>query len=175
MATWHNADGLYIKSGTDEGVSSHAAGEYKTYGPERMVEVEISLADLTQTETILNDVVMLPAGAFITRVDTIAEVAGATGTAIDVGLIRADRSTELDYNGLLAADPIANFNAVGETNSFRLSTTVPTGLTGTGALIGTALAYDGFISASMTDATSFTAGRLLVQVYFIPNALTVNG
>lgn len=174
MSTWTNDDGLHIKFGTSEGVSTHSAGEYNTLGPNRMVEVEIDLTELTQTEAILNDVVVLPAGAFIERVETIAEVAGATGTAIDVGLIRLDRSTELDYNGLLAASPIANFNADGEYACFKVGATEPTGLTGTGALIGTTLSNAGYISASMTDATAFTAGRVKVRVWFVPKATSVN-
>lgn len=171
MGTWKNSDGLYIKFGTDQGVSAHDAGEYTTYGPERTVEVVCDLTLLTATETILNDVVVIPAGSFITKVETIAIVGAATGTAIDVGLIKSsDRSTEINYDGLLAASPTANMNSAGERAVFKIGATEPTGLTGTGALIGTATAYAGMISASRTDATAFTAGTIRILVSFIPNA-----
>jgi hypothetical protein len=172
MGTWTNKDGLYIKYGTDQGVSAHDAGEYTTFGPERVVEVICDLSLLTATETILNDVVTIPSGSYITKIETIAIVGAATGTAIDVGLIKAsDRSTEIDYNGLLAAAPTANMNSAGERSVYKIGATEPTGLTGTGALVGTATAFAGMISASRTDATAFTAGTIRILVSFIPNAV----
>ncbi len=174
MGTWLNSDGLYIKYGTDLGVSGSAAGEYKTFGPARMIEVEVELSELTATETILNDVTWLPANCQIERVDVVTEVAAATGTAIDVGFIRRDRTTEEDYDGLLAAFPTAQMNAVGELISFYESHTVPTTMTGTGALVGQTLANDSFISASRTDATAFTAGRVKIRIHFVPAYLTNN-
>lgn len=174
MATWLNSDGLYIKSGTDSGVSSNPGGEYKTFGPSRMVEVEVDLADLTATETILNDTVIIPASAQVERVEVITEVAAATGTAIDVGLIKLDRSTEIDYDGLLAAFPTANMNAVGEHSAFFETHTQPASLTGTGAIVGQVTTFAGHISASRTDATAFTAGRVKIRVHFTPQALNTN-
>lgn len=168
MGTWTNSDGLHIKMGVDEGFSASTAGEYKTYGPTRMVEIEVDLTELTATETILNDVVMLPAGAQIESVEVIAEVAAATGTAIDVGLIRLDRSTELDYDGILAAFATATMNVVGE------RTTLINGTSTGGALIGTVLAYAGYISASRTDATAFTAGRVKIRISYAPKATSTN-
>lgn len=174
MGTWLNNDGLYIKYGTDLGTSGSAAGEYKTFGPTRMIEVEIELSELTATETILNDVTWLPANCQIENVEVITEVAAATGTAIDVGFIRRDRTTEEDYDGLLAAFPTAQMNAVGEHSRFFETHTVPASLTGTGALVGQTLVNDSFISASRTDATAFTAGRVKVRIHFVPAYLTTN-
>lgn len=174
MATWLNGDGLYIKSGTDSAVSNSSAGEYLTFGPTRMVEVEVELSELTATETILNDVTVIPSGAQIERVEVVTEVAAATGTAIDVGLIKLDRSTEIDYDGLLAAFPTANMNAVGEFSALFKTHTQPASLTGTGALIGSVTSFPGYISASRTDATAFTAGRVKIRVHFVPAATSTN-
>lgn len=173
MGTWHNADGLFLKFGTSETVRTKA-GAYCMYGPECMIEVEVNLADLTATETIIADTVMVPDDALISKVVVITEVAAATGTAIDVGFIRADRTTELDYNGLLAAFPTDHMDLVGETYTFTQGHTIPASATGTGALIGEVMTLAGYISASRTDSTAFTAGRIRIQVYYLPKALASN-
>lgn len=169
MGTWTNNDGLHIKYGTDEVTSAAPGGEMLVFGPERVVEVKIELADLTATETIMNDTVFIPDNAQIMWVETVAEVAAATGTAIDVGVIKFDRSTEGDYNGFLAAFETGDMDAVGETRRFYQTHTVPASITGTGALVGEIMTYPGYISASRTDATAFTAGQLLVRIAFRPS------
>lgn len=174
MGTWNNSDGLYIKYGTDEGVSSHTAGEYLTYNSgEQVVEIVIDATKLTTTETILSDVVIIPANAHITWVETVAVVALATGTAIDLGLIARNRSTEIDYDGLLAAFPTAEGAQIGETRRYYETHTVPASMTGTGALVGQELttAGGGYISASRTDATAFTAGKLKVRIAYVPKGI----
>lgn len=174
MGTWNNDDGLYIKYGTDEAVSTHPGGTFSdTYLGATVTEVVITLAELTQTETILNDVVWIPANAHILWVESVALVAAATGTAIDVGLIDQDRSTEVDYDGLLAAFPTAEMAQVGETRRFYETHTVPASMTGTGALVGQENTNAGYISASMTDATSFTAGKIRLRIAYIPKGLDV--
>lgn len=173
--SWMNSDGLYVKFGTGEGVSTHSAGEYLTHAGDgaQVVEVTINAASLTQTETILNDAVFIPANAHILWVETVAVVALATGTAIDVGLIARDRSTEIDYDGLLAAFPTAEGAQVGETRRYYETHTVPASMTGTGALIGQEVttAGGGYLSASMTDGTAFTAGKLKVRVAYVPKGI----
>jgi hypothetical protein len=178
MAGWMNSDGLYVKFGTEAGVSTHHAGEYGGYvAGEKCLEVVINLASLTQTETILNDVVLVPANALITRMEVQTLVAAVTGTAIDVGFIRQDRTTEIDYDGLLAAYITASMNVVGETQLFLGSndSSTPGALTTGGALLGTEMANAGYISASMTDATAFTAGKIKVRVFYLSKGVDVTG
>ena len=174
MGTWNNADGLHVKFGTSEGVSGHNAGELNMLGPVHILELEVELSELTQTETILNDVVMLPDNCQVVWVRTTTEVAAVTGTAIDVGTIAKDRTTEVDYNGLLAAFPTGNMNTVGETVRFTAVHTELASVTGTGAQIGTIITQPCYISASMTDATAFTAGRILIEVAYRAAALAAN-
>lgn len=173
--TWMNDDGLLIKYGPDSSESTHRAGEYLTYNGkgEQVIEVTIDLTELTQTETILNDAVKVPTNAHITSVEVLTVVAALTGTAIDVGLVKDDRSTEGDYNGFLAAFPTSQMNAIGETSRFFETHTEPASLTGTGALIGQEITYTGgsYISASMTDATSFTAGTVKVRIAYVPKGI----
>lgn len=159
---WDNNDGVRIKFGTEQATAS-LAGEYRTVAAMREVEFIIDLANLTETETVLDDNVMIPAGVRIAEIKIITTTAAATGTAIDLGLIRLDRTTELDYNGLLAAFPTASMNAAGETVIIVDNTTYD------GALVGTTLANVGYVTASRTDATAFTAGRIVVTVkYYRP-------
>ena len=171
MVTWMNSDGLYIKYGPNEGVSTMKAGEYETCDSGlQIIEVTLDLTKLTQTNTIVNDAVLFPKYGYVAWIETVAVVGAATGTAINVGLINRDRSTEIDYDGFLAAAPTANMNSAGETSRYQQAVTVPTTLTGVGALIGTEVttAGGGYICAARTDATAFTAGVIKVRIGYIP-------
>lgn len=166
MSNWLNDDGLYIKYGPNSFKSTHQGGEYLTLNGvgEQVVEVVLDLTELTATETIVNDLVEVPENAHITKVETMAVVAAATGTAIDVGFVAKDRSTEVDYDGVLAAFPTGFMNAVGETQ------TLTQGGTNAGALIGAEVTTAGgvLISASRTDGTAFTAGTIKIRVSYVP-------
>ena len=164
MGTQLHADGLYQKYGITKAVPA-IGGEYCTPGLLREVEVKIDLTTLTQAEVILLDVTLIPKMR-IHEIEVITLTAAVTGTAIDVGLIREDRTTELDYDGFLAAFVTASMNSAGENSIIRKDVTVPTGLAGTGALIGTTLTNPGYISASRTDATAFTAGLILLKIKY---------
>ena len=168
MGNWLNSDSLYLKFGTDK-ATANKAGENVTVGALREIEVKIDLTALTQSETVQSDQVFFPIGARIQEVETIAITGAVTGTAIDLGLIRTDRTTEIDYDGLLAAAPTANMNSAGERSLYQVAVTIPTGLTGTGALVGTTTSNVGYITCSRTDATAFTAGLIVVKIrYFVP-------
>lgn len=177
---WLNNDGLYIKHGTEKGHSLVDAGDYKTFQPsgESVLELEINLAELTTAEQILSDVIWLPQNSQILWVKSVAEVVGVTGTSIDLGLIRSDRSTEHDYDGLLAAFPLTNnYDAVGDTVVFTETQTIPTGVTGTGALIGTILPTTSlkyYLSASYAAGSAFTDGRLKISIGYVPAVLADN-
>lgn len=160
------ADNLYLKFGPDK-ATPNIGGEFKTYGQDHVVEFVVTLSALTETETPLSDVVMIPAGVRIQSVELETTTAGATGVAIDVGLMKnTDRSTEVDFDGLLAAAPLAVFDLAGERTVYTAATTVPASATGTGALIGTTTAYTSLVTASRTTATAFTAGVVRLRIRF---------
>lgn len=167
--TYFDNTGLLRKFGTEQTVPN-IAGEYtRKGGLLSEIEFKVTLASLTQAETILSDVQVIPSGARIVEVEVLVQTAAATGTAIDVGLTRTDRTTEIDFDGLLAAYVTANMNTAGERSIIRKDVTVPTGLAGTGALIGTTTSNVGYVSASMTDATAFTAGIVFITIrYYMP-------
>jgi len=169
MAYYDNA-GLYRKYGTEKTVANKA-GELRNPGDIREIILKIDLTTLDQTEAIQSDQIWVPKGARIVEVETFAQTGAATGTAIDLGLVQADRTTEIDFDGLLAAAPTANMNSSGERSFYRVAVTVPTGLTGTGALVGTTTGTTspGYITCSRTDATAFTAGVIIVTIrYYMP-------
>lgn len=152
--------GLYQKFGLEQTVTSNV-GEYRTNGKEREIEVTINLVTLTESETPVSDNVFFPAGVKITEVEIFVETAAATGTAIDVGLIRTDRTTEIDYDGILAAFVTATMT-VGNKVVLRK------GGTQAGAMVGSGVATTnvGHITASRTTATAFTTGLIKVTVRY---------
>lgn len=160
MGTWLNDDGLYRKFGTSAAEHNNG-GEYRLDGPEHCIEIDIDLTALTQTETVQSDTIFFPKNARITKVEVVTKVAAATGVAVDLGLIQTDRSTEIDFNGILAAFPTASMNVIGET------TVLYNGTTYAGALVGPTNSTSGYISASATTATAFTTGEILVRIYWI--------
>src|SRR5687768_4698654 len=108
-----NPDGLRLKYGTER-TTPNIAGEYRTYGRLHEVEVKLDLTALTETETIVSDVTVIPSGVIIQEIEINTKTAAATGVAVDIGLIKLDRTTEVDYDGLVAAFPTASMNAAGE-------------------------------------------------------------
>ncbi len=160
MPTYSDIGGLYQVSGIDSAATQNG-GEYRNNGKEREIEVTINLSTLTETETVLFDNVFMPAGMKITEVEVFVETAAATGVAIDVGFVRTDRTTEIDYDGLLAAFPLATMT-IGNKVVLRK------GGTNAGAMVGSgvATANVGYITASRTTATAFTAGQIKLTVRY---------
>lgn len=159
MPTVINADGLTLKYGTDRATTGKG-GEYVTVGATRELELKLTLTDLTESEVIQSEGGVLPAGARIQEIEVVTHTAAATGAAIDLGLIRLDRTTEVDYDGLLAAFPTASMNAAGEKVVIVDNTTYD------GAVVGTTLVNPAYITASRTTATAFTAGVVYVRIRY---------
>lgn len=157
-----NADGLYWRYGTNEG-TSQITGELKTYGARRMVEVTIDLDSLPSNGDvqIQSDGVTLPAGALIEELElTVTEETAGTNANLDIGLVDQDRSTEIDFNGLLTAgDDINGGTDLGAVHRYVLGTT------DAGALVGTKLTNTGLITANY-DTAAFTAGVVKCRIYF---------
>jgi len=169
MGTWLDPDGLFRKFGTDK-TTANKGGEYRNNEKYRTLEFLIDLPTLTETETPLSDTVFMPAGARIQDVVVTTQTVAATGVAIDLGLVRTDRTTEIDFNGLLAAFPTAQMSTAGERYTMQTEQTVPLTGVGTGALVGaTTGANPGYVTCSRTTATAFTTGVIHVQIhYYMP-------
>lgn len=156
---WNNPDGLRLKYGTEK-TTAMIGGEFRTNGQNREYHFKVDLTTLTETETVLVDTLIVPKDMHVREIEIFTQTAAATGTAIDMGLIRLDRTTEIDYNGLLAAFPTASMNAAGEKTIITDNTTYD------GALVGATIGatYPGFVTMSRTDSTAFTAGLIHVTL-----------
>ena len=162
MGLWRNSDGLYVKIGTTE-AEIVRGGELQSYGAKQSIEQVIDLTTLGSSSALLADSypgVVIPKDFFFTEVEVINEVAATSGgsATLNLGLVRiTDASTEIDNDGLLVAAPLADYNAAGETKLYQI------GVTGVGALIGTATSYAGYLVADY-DTAAFTAGRIKVII-----------
>jgi hypothetical protein len=160
---WLNADGLYVKTGYEKAAAGNPAGEYKTLGRLRDIEVRVSLATLGTARSILSDVTYFPKGARIEEVEVVVETA-ATGTnaVLNLGLVRTDRTTTYDDDGFVAALAVTSMDAAGEKVVLR------PGVTGAGAFIGTTLANVGLLVADY-DTAAFETGVIRVRIrYYAP-------
>lgn len=155
-----NADGLYLKYGTERTVANKA-GEYRFDGPLHCEEVKITLTAVGTNSTILSDVTAIPAGARIEEVEIVTETGATSGgsAVLNLGLIRTDRTTAYDADGLVAALAITAYDAAGEKTVIRV------GSTGAGAFLGTTLANTGLLVADW-DTAAFTAGVIVVRIYW---------
>lgn len=163
--TWLNADGLYIKYGTDEAIVQ-TAGEFDYEGPRRVIELVIpDLTKLTVTNggTILDDFTEVPKGARIESVEIITETAvTGVGAVFNLGFAHTDRVTLTDYQALVAAATTASLATVGA------KATIVGGSTFAGTLVGTTTTYPALLTADY-DTAAFTAGKLRIRVfYFFP-------
>lgn len=161
---WNDNDGLYRKYGVEK-TTPEAAGEYKTFGPLREIEVRIDLTGLnTSTQTILSDTVFFPKMRIEEVVIEVQTAATSGGSAtLDVGLISsADRSTEIDYDGFIAAEVLTAINTAGKRITYI------NGTSKAGALIGTTTSTVGHLVAKAGTAV-FTAGVVYVRIKYRPN------
>ncbi len=159
---WYNSDGLYVKFGTEEATVGKV-GMHKMAGPQHMVEVFVpDMTALATGATIWDYNTVIPKNARIEKIEVITQTAVTSGgsATLNVGLIRTDITTELDYDGFVAALAIASFNAVGETVS------ITAGATSAGALLGTTLSNNGYITIDY-DTAAFTAGAIRIRIYYV--------
>lgn len=163
---WVNNDGQLVLFGTDKTRPARVGAFSQLDGGRSCVEVTLSLTALptvaSGNEQILSDTVTIPNGALIEEIEIINTKAATSGgsAVLDLGLVDQDRSTEIDFDGLLADVALATFNTIGEKTVIRV------GSTGAGALVGTKITNTGLLTAS-ADTADFTAGVLKIRVYYI--------
>ena len=167
--TWLNADGLYLTSGVDEGVAQ-TVGEYDQPGPRHVIEVIIDLDSLPTLASgntqIQSDTITLPKGALIEKVDVIVtEVTAGTNANLNVGLVKLDRTTVYDADGILAAADAFNASALGLVTEYLVGTTE------VGSAVGTVLTESCYITAA-PETADWTAGVVKVRIYYSFNVAT---
>ena len=151
MTVYVNNDGLSWRFGPGQ-ADSKDSGHFRTNGSTQEVELEFDYTDLTASaNTILSHGQRLPKGARIESAEIFVTTAFAGGTTVDVGLIKSDFTTELDYNGFDAAVATA-------------ALTAGASITGDGALIGTVLSENGVFTVGA--AGTYTAGAAKVRIKY---------
>lgn len=160
--SWFDPDGLLRKFGTEKAVPNRA-GEYKTYGAERVVEVRLDLTTLTSSHVIQSDQEFIPINMRVEEVEVIVQVAATSGGAptLDVGLIQSsDRTTAISNTAFVAALALASIDQAGEKTVLRV------GSTSAGALIGalTSTTQPGHIAARV-NASTYTAGVVIIRIH----------
>jgi ketosteroid isomerase-like protein len=153
MGTWTNSDGLYIKFGEDEAKQA-LGGAVQEDGGVHKLEFVINASDFNAlTNTILSDTAFIPSNALIVSSNFTVETAFAGATAtVDFGLVRKNRTTEIDYDGLDAAIAVASLTAKASIN-------------GDGALIGTRLSQAALVTARNNTA-DLTAGKGVLTITY---------
>jgi len=164
---WTNQDGLFIRFGDKEGVPAKY-GEYKTFGPTRLVEAKIDFSDFAAfgTRAILSNEGEIPKGAHIEKIEVEVETAfvGATAT-LSLGLIGLDRVTltGLSDTALAAAITVA-------TLTLGSITTIQVGASFVGTLVGAGgnLPVPALLTA-LVGTANFSAGSAKVRIFYTQN------
>jgi hypothetical protein len=164
MAEWINSDGLRVRLGNTEAEVTRG-GELPSSGEYRTFEFQITATTLATGSAMITDTtgILIPSGFMPTEVHIITETAATSagnGATINLGLVRQDTTTTYDVDGFLAAWDPDDPTVAGETVIVR------EGSSGHGALLGTVLAYSGYLVADW-DTEAFTAGefRILIKGY----------
>lgn len=153
MGTWTNSDGLFIKFNADE-AKEPLGGQVVTAGSRQTLEFVVNASDFNAfANTIVADNVFIPSNAYIEAAEIYVETAfaGATGT-LDVGFIRKDRTTEIDYDGIDAAVAVAALAAKAL-------------ITCDGALIRSRLSNAGLVTVRNNTA-DFTVGKATIKIHY---------
>jgi len=162
MAWFDSTTGLNTKFGT-ELTTPQAGGEIMTQTDSREIEFSLTLTAAATGAAIPTgcDNIFFPTGVRIEQVEIIVDTAATSGgsAVLNIGLQRLDRSTELDYDGFVAAATLASMNAAGKKIVYNV------GSTSAGALIGTTLANPGYLTFDY-DTAAFTAGVIRVRVKY---------
>lgn len=166
---WTNSDGLFLQFGTDKAIAE-TAGEFLSYGDNRIVEVFIDLTKLTTTAAIQSNTEIFPAGLsnqmFIEQVQVVVETGATTSSSatLDVGLIQMDRATiPSNYTtAFINAETQSNLSTAGKKITYVQNTTNAGGLIGSSPSSTTGPYY---ITAT-TGTGTFTAGKVRVRIFY---------
>jgi hypothetical protein len=160
---WDNSDGLRVRNPLAARTVTRGGEVYD--GAKHKTWVTIALASLptvaSGNKQIVAENVLIPSGAFIEEVQVIVlkEPTDAAGAAnLDVGLVDQDRSTEIDFNGFLAAADAFNAGTdLGKKTVYNVGTTE------VGALVGTKITNTGILTAN-AETADWTGGVVRVEV-----------
>ena len=146
---YKNNDGLVWRFGAEEADLTNIAG-YRTDGDLRYVEVVIKGSNVPAASAVINDALVLPKGAQITKAEWSKSNVTVVGGNLSIGLIDADKAAgNAAPTAILNANTPANLNADG---------------TGAGAAIGTVLAKAKKVT--WLASAPITAGENTVRIFY---------
>lgn len=166
---------LFLQFGTDKAFPEQF-GEYMSFGANRLIEGVLDLtgsaypagmSTSSTVPTIISNTAFFPAlptgELFIEKLEVLAEVASASGTSWNLGLIQMDRATiPSGYNQAFIAAEVAATNATaGALTTYQQSTSKA------GSLIGSqaASATGPYLLTAYTTGT-FTTGQLRIRIFY---------
>lgn len=161
MANTSDLNNLHRKYGNTASVS-HIGGEYRTTNGLHVMEFALDLTTVGTSATIIDDVSIFPKNMRIQEVEVVCHTAAdsTSDTAtLNLGFIALDRSTEVDFDGLLATYDQSRMDAAGEKNTVILAGT------DAGAKIGASLTSPAYVCADW-DTEAFTAGVVIIRIRY---------
>lgn len=167
MGTWTNSDGLYLEFGTDK-TTPVLAGEYRSDGSRRWIELKFSSADLLTYfpgevaddagELVITDKVALPVGATVEEVEVFTYTdwdSAGDAFIINLGTIDLDRSSNGDHDSLIDAMTQTEANTGGSNVAGWV-----------GTLVGGAELTTAKLLTWEVNGAESTAGESVIRIYY---------
>ena len=180
IGSWYDNDGLLRQYGAQK-ANPTTGGDYLSYGDTREIEVTLTLANLTTTATLAALTTFIPVGVgqvFIEEVtyDTEVGMTVGTATAFSVGIGNIVYPATYSTIGGASLPAITTINDTAFINGALNATvttagqrtTLVTGSTGAGSLIGTASSATtvaNYITAKSVGGT-YTGGVVKVRIRY---------
>lgn len=170
--SWTNSDGLYLQFGTTK-ATVETGGEFRMPGANRVLEVDINLANLTTssanatTPVVISNTAFFPAGQNIQieRCELLCVNGTTTTCNLSLGLVQDDRTTIPSTGGQTAfvnAVTSSTISTAGDIISFTAGTASAGGLIGNyevqwntnAQTSGSSNSVGGYLTANLGSATS---------------------
>lgn len=162
MASFINDDGLAVRLGPSE-AELRNVGEYRTNGPQRLLEIIVDADDLpavADNSTVVDYNYKIPSGVQIESVDIETYVdfdSSGDGMLLSVGVVDSDGSSDPDVDFLVIAATQTELNAGGENIAGWV-----------GAGVG-AVTTKSLVLTWEVDTAAATAGQAVIRVkYSVP-------
>lgn len=174
---------LFLQFGTDKAYPE-LWGEYVMFGPNRIIEGTLDLtgagypagavSTTAATPTIISNTEFFvgspqssglgtKGSIFIEKIEISAEIATASGTSWNLGLIQSDRATIPSGYGtsLISGEVAATYATAGLSTTYYQNTTHAGSLIGSGPAIATGPYY-----LTCYTTGTFTTGQLKVRIHY---------
>jgi hypothetical protein len=162
---WLNGDNLFLQFGTDKAIAG-TGGDYKSFGPNRVLEYRIDLTKLTSTATVQDYRTFIPTGTgiFIEKVELVVETASASGVSFSVGIIEDDNATIPSSGSTAFVNALINAS----TNTVGDLVTLTVGSTSVGGSVGTTITSVSGHSLLLSALSSgtYTTGVVKVRIFY---------